>query len=115
MGTRTKCAALLQPRQIVVCLSFVDLVLGAFFLFSGLWILLDWKIHELWVWLPFVIIGGLLMFTTFLRCGYSRISHAFASRACNLVPLSLDTRMLIARVWRAAYAAHAPANTSAAA
>lgn len=55
-------------RQTVVCLSVVDLILGSFFLFVGLWILLDWKINELWVWLPFVTIGGLLIFTTFLRC-----------------------------------------------
>ena len=55
--------------QTVVCLSVVDLLLGGFFLFTGLWILLDWKVDELYVWLPFVVIGGLLSFTTFLRCG----------------------------------------------
>lgn len=46
----------------------MDLILGAFFLFIGLWILLDWKIQSIMAWLPFVVIGGLLLFTTFLRC-----------------------------------------------
>eukprot|EP01043_Picozoa_sp_COSAG02_P000649 COSAG02_NODE_12_length_58022_cov_242.077379_32_plen_159_part_00 len=54
-------------QSMVVCLSVLDLVLGGFFLFAGLWINLDWKITEWWVWLPFVTIGGLLIFTTFLR------------------------------------------------
>ena len=49
-------------------MSVVDLILGSFFLFVGLWILLDWEVEEVFVWLPFVIIGGLLIFTTFLRC-----------------------------------------------
>lgn len=62
----------------VVCLSVVDLILGSFFLFAGLWILLDWEITELWVWLPFVVIGGLLIFTTFLSfCG------ACANKCCS--------------------------------
>lgn len=65
-------------QSMVVGLSVVDLVLGSFFLFAGLWILLDWEITELWVWLPFVVIGGLLIFTTFLSfCG------ACANKCCS--------------------------------
>lgn len=63
----------------MVLLSFLDLILGAFFMFTGLWILLDWKLTDIFAWLPFVIIGGLLIFTTFLRCA-SRLAPRHAAR-----------------------------------
>lgn len=95
-----------RSLQTVVCLSLVDLILGGFFLFVGLWILLDWRITSLWAWLPFVIIGGLLMFTTFLRCRATR--QRFLS-------LRAAAQSLTTRGWRAASAELAPTGAAAAA
>ena len=48
-------------------LSFLDLILGGVFIAIGLIVLLDWQIADIVAWLPFVVVGGLLVFTTFLR------------------------------------------------
>jgi len=55
------------PLQTIVFLSFLDLILGGVFIAIGLIVLLDWQITDIVAWLPFVVVGGLLVFTTFLR------------------------------------------------
>ena len=56
-----------MPLQTIVFLSFLDLILGGVFIAIGLIVLLDWQITDIVAWLPFVVVGGLLVFTTFLR------------------------------------------------
>ena len=48
-------------------LSFLDLILGGVFIAIGLIVLLDWQITDIVAWLPFVVVGGLLVFPAFLR------------------------------------------------
>ena len=101
-------------------LSFLDLILGGVFIAIGLIVLLDWQITDIVAWLPFVVVGGLLVFTTFLRsaarpqpCTRRRLRggspHACA-RVQRVRRLRREMLHLLHQGVGAARAAHLPAG-----
>ena len=72
-------------------LSFLDLILGGVFIAIGLIVLLDWQITDIVAWLPFVVVGGLLVFTTFLR-------SAARPQPCTRCAAGALTRALVCSV-----------------
>ena len=52
-------------KMTYISLPLLDFVIGAVIAFVGLWLFLDWEL-KLYVWLPFVIVGGLLILAAVL-------------------------------------------------
>ena len=52
-------------KMTYISLTLLDFVIGAVIAFVGLWLFLDWEL-KIYVWLPFVIVGGLLILAAVL-------------------------------------------------
>ena len=60
-------------KMTYISLTLLDFVIGAVIAFVGLWLFLDWEVKII-LWLPFVIVGGLLILAAVLGSACTIIS-----------------------------------------